>query len=139
MAYKDYKGEYYDISEKILELSDELSEEIVLTNIKDQLDGKLDIFTTKKNYVSLFRKKYTEITSDITFYDKDYIKGALTRVTLLVGDLLKERYGVKLGNDLDFYFPDDYLKDMETLYEFFFIRHFDNIKDYFYTQLQVNR
>jgi hypothetical protein len=139
MAYKEYKDEYYDISEKIMELSDELSEEIILSNIAEQLEGKMDIFTEKMNYVSLFREKYSEITSDTVFYDKEYIRGALTRVTVLVGGLLKGRYGVSLGNDLDFYFPDDYLKDMETIYEFFFIRHFENLKDYFFTQLQQNR
>lgn len=139
MAYKDYSNEYYDISEKILELSDELSEEIVLTNIADQLSGKLEIFTEKTNYVSLFRRKYTEITSDVTFYDKEYVRTALEKVTTLVGDLMKMRYGISLGNDLDFYFPDDYLKDMETLYEFFYIRHFENLREYFYTQLQQNR
>ena len=79
MAYKDYSNEYYDISEKILELSDELSEEIVLTNIADQLSGKLEIFTEKTNYVSLFRRKYTEITSDVTFYDKEYVRNALEK------------------------------------------------------------
>jgi hypothetical protein len=116
-----------------------LSEEIVLTNIEDQLTEKLEIFTQKTNYISLFRRKYTEITSDVTFYDKEYVRMALEKVTTLVGSLIKTRYGVSLGNDLDFYFPDDYLKDMETLYEFFFIRHFDNLKDYFYTQLQQNK
>jgi len=139
MAYKDYKDEYYDISEKILELSDELSEEIVLSNIGDQLDGKLEIFTDKMNYLSLFRKKYTEITTEAAFYDREYVRMALERVTTMVGGLLKARYGISLGNELDFYFPDNYLKDMETLYEFFFIRHFDNLKDYFFTQLQHNR
>ena len=63
----------------------------------------------------------------------------LKKVTTLVGDLMKMRYGISLGNDLDFYFPDDYLKDMETLYEFFYIRHFENLREYFYTQLQQNR
>lgn len=139
MAYKEFKDEYYDISQKILELSDELSEEIVLTNIKDQLTGDMDIFIDKKNYLSLFRTKYTEITSETTFYDKEYVRSALTAVTDLVGGLMKARYGISLGNDLDFYFPDDYLKDMETLYEFFFARHFENLSNYFYTELIQNR
>ncbi len=131
--------EYFDISEKIMRLSDELSEDIILTNIGDQLQGKTDLFTDKINYVTLFRNKYSYITPENSFYDKNYIRTALLRVTDLVGKLLKDKYGVSLGTDLDFYFPDEYLKDMETLYEFFFIRHFDNIVDYFSNQLEARR
>jgi len=139
MAYSDRDEEYFDISEKILELSDELAEEIILTNIEDQLSSKLDLFTEKINYLSLFRKKYTEITSQQTFYDKNYVKEALIRVTSLVKEAVLKRYGISLGTDLDFYFPDNYLRDMETLYEFFFIRHFENLVLYFNTELRKNR
>jgi len=138
MAYLNRDEEYFDISEKILELSDELAEEIILTNIGDQLSSKLDLFTEKINYLTLFRRKYTEITSQNTFYDKVYVKETLTRVTDLVKDSILKRYGISLGTDLDFYFPDNYLKDMETLYEFFFIRHFENLVTYFNTELIKN-
>jgi hypothetical protein len=123
----NFEQEYFDISEKILKLSDELAEDIILTNIKDQLESKLDLFTDKLNYVTLFREKYSYITPENTFYDKNYIRTALLKVTELVSKLLESKYGVKLGTDLDYVFPDEYLKDMETMYEFFFIRHFKNL------------
>jgi hypothetical protein len=123
----NFEQEYFDISEKILKLSDELAEDIILTNIKDQLENKLDLFTDKLNYVTLFREKYSYITPENTFYDKNYIRTALLKVTELVSKLLESKYGVKLGTDLDYVFPDEYLKDMETMYEFFFIRHFKNL------------
>jgi hypothetical protein len=131
--------EYFDISEKIMRLSDELSEDIILTNIGDQLEGKTDLFTDKINYVTLFRNKYSYITPENSFYDKNYIRTALLKVTELVGRMLKSKYGVSLGTDIDFYFPDEYLKDMETMYEFFFIRQFDNVVDYFSNQLESRR
>jgi hypothetical protein len=131
-----FNTEYFDISEKILKLSDELAEDIILTNIGDQLESKLDLFTDKINYLTLFRNKYSYITPENTFYDKNYIRTALLKVTELVSKLLNDRYGVKLGTDLDFYFPDEYLKDMETMYEFFFIRHFQNLVAYFSHQLE---
>jgi hypothetical protein len=131
--------EYFDISEKIMRLSDELAEDIILTNIADQLDGKVDLFTDKINYVTLFRNKYSAITPENSFYDKNYVRTALLKVTDLVARILKDKYGVSLGTDLDFYFPDDYLRDMETIYEFFFIRHFDNLVDYFSNQLESRR
>jgi hypothetical protein len=141
MPYKkdDFEQEYFDISEKILKLSDELAEDIILTNIKDQLENKLDLFTDKINYVSLFREKYSYITPENTFYDKNYIRTALLKVTELVSKLLQSKYGVSLGTDLDYYFPDEYLKDMETMYEFFFIRHFENLTHYFNKQLQTRK
>lgn len=134
-----YEKEYYDISEKILELSDELSEEIILENIKDQMSSQISVFTERVNYLSLFREKYTRITSEELTYDKDYVRNALMTVTDVVKNALRNKYGVRLGNDLDFYFPDDYLKDTETLYEFFFIRHFDNLVNYFKTKLWQDR
>jgi len=140
MKYKDHSDEeYFDISDRILELSDELSEEIILTNIGDQFSQKLDVFADNINYISLFRNKYTEITSQTAFYDKNYVRDALTRVSELAKSLLFEKYGIGLGNDLDFYFPDDYLKDLETLYEFFFIRQFKNLVDYFFFQLMLTK
>lgn len=136
MKYKDRADEeYFDISDRILDLSDELSEEIILTNIRDQLTEKLDVFSDNINYISAFREKYTAITSQTAFYDKNYIRDALTRVSEEATSLLFKRYGIGLGNDLDFYFPDEYLQDLETIYEFFFLRQFDNLVSYFFFQL----
>jgi hypothetical protein len=131
--------EVFDISENILALSDELSEEIILTNIGDQLSSRMDIFTDKKNYLTLFREKYGIITSKNSYYDKYYLKDALIRVTNLVKDALYSRYGVTLGNELDFYSPGKYLEDIETLYEFLFIRNFSNLVNYFISEVQKQR
>jgi hypothetical protein len=135
----NFNDEYYDVSEKILKLSDELAEDIVLTNIRDQLESKLNLFTDKMNYITLFREKYSYITPENTFYDKDYVRSALVKVTELTSRLLVSKYGVNLGTELDFYFPDEYLKDMETMYEFFFIRHFENLVSYFNQELQKRK
>jgi hypothetical protein len=131
--------EYFDISEKILKLSDELSEKIVLSNIEEQLSAKMNLFSDKFNYLSLFKEKYSSVTPESSFYDENYVRNALLRVTELVKELLDKRYGVRLGTDIDFYFPDEYLMDMETLYEFFFLRHFENLINYFSTELEKNK
>jgi hypothetical protein len=140
---KELQGEYFDISEKILKLSgegeDRLSEDIILENIRQQLEGRLEIFKEKINYLSLFKDKYAKITPENSFYDKNYIQDSLERVSTLTGSLLESRYGVKLGKDIDYYAPEEYLNDMEKIYEFFFIRHFRNLADYFYFELQKNR
>jgi hypothetical protein len=139
MSIYDSQEEYFDISEKILKLSDELSEEIILENIREQLDSKMVLYTDKINYLTLFKEKYAQITPENSFYDKNYIHDALERVSKLVENLLDNRYGIKLGKDIDYYMPEEYLTDMERLYEFFFIRHFKNLTDYFYYELQKNR
>jgi len=136
---KDYNEELFDISDRILQLSDELSEEIILANIKDQLESELELFVDKKNYLTLFREKYAEITPENSFYDKSYVQEALERVTGLVKMNLQKRYRLTLGKELDFYFPEQYLIDMENIYEFFFIRHFENLVTYFNTELKRTR
>jgi hypothetical protein len=131
--------ELFEISESILGLSDELSEEIVLMNIKEQMEGPTNVFASRINYVTLFRDRYGSVTDSSAYYDKEYLRNSLLRVSELVGELMGSKYGVKLASDLDFYMPDTFLKDMETAYEFFFIRHFDNLVRYFYAELVRNR
>lgn len=141
MAFRqdDYDYEYQDITEKILRLSDELSEDIILTNITDQLENDFDLFADKINYVSLYRNKYNNITPKNSFYDKEYLAGSLEKISETVSELLMKRYGITLGTDLDYYAPDEYLKDIETLYEFLFIRQFDNLIAYFQHQLNSKK
>lgn len=124
------EDEFYDTSDKILKLSDELAEEIILENIDQQLNGSVDDHTDKINYVTLFKEKYNSIDSDMDCYDSDYMRECLDRVTDLVMGGLKKRYAVGLGEDLDYTTPETYLGDVETLYEFLFIRQYDNLIDY---------
>lgn len=130
---------YYSTGDKILALSDRLAEDIVLENIEEQLSDELNPLETKINYVSLFREKYEALTPDDECYDDSYIKDSLARVATCIGNGIYERYGVELGEDLDYTLPIDYLKDMETLYEFLFIRHYENLVDYFKHELSVNK
>lgn len=129
----------YDTGEKILSLSDRLAEDIILDNIEEQLEGPLDPLNTCINYISLFKTKYQSIDPDDEDYDRDYIYDAISRVGIKVGEGLKERYSVELGTDLDYENPIDYLTDMETLYEFCFIRNYQNLVDYFKSELYKHK
>lgn len=132
--------EYFDTTEKILELSDQLAEEIVLENIEEQLNNEnFDILNEKINYVRLFREKYENIDFETPFYDKEYISDSLEKVTTLVLEGLANKYKVELGTDLDYTEPTEYLKDIETLYEFLFIRQYENIIDYLNFKLKKNK
>ena len=123
--------EFFDTSEKILALSDRLAEEIVLENIDDQLNNmNADTINQRINYVSLFREKYESLSPDDNCYDEVYVKESLVKVAEVVSKGIKNRFGVELGDDLDFTSPSTYLTDMETLYEFLYIRQQENITDY---------
>jgi hypothetical protein len=130
---------YFDTSERILALSDRLAEEIILESIEEQLTTELDALNSKINYVSLFREKYAEITPEDAEYDDEYMKQSLANIATCIGENIKQRYGVEIGTDLDYATPAQYLEDMETLYEFLFIRHYENLVDYFKHKLYSNR
>lgn len=131
--------QYFSTADQILKLSDELSEEIVLENIKEQLNGKLDTTSRRINYVTLFREKYENIDTSSDVYNLEYMQDTLARVTDLVMEGINNKYSVRLGEDLDFRLPTEYLADVEVLYEFLFIRHFENLTTYFINNIRKNK
>lgn len=138
-AFEPEEEEFYDVSEKILKLNDALSEDIILNNITDQLNETSESINMKINYVSLFRKKYDNISKEDDFYDEEYLKESLGKIGTVIGNGIKEKYGVELGEDLDFTNTSTYLEDMETLYEFLFIRHYENLVNFLSYRLRRDR
>lgn len=136
--YTPTEDMFVDSSEKILKLSDELAEEIILENINDQLTSELEPLVTRINYIKLFREKYDKI-KDSENYDENEVKNIVARIAESLAIGLHSKYGVELGTDLDFSTPLEYLYDLETLYEFLFIRHFENLVDYFKNELNINK
>ena len=131
--------EFFDTSEKILKLSDSLAEEIVLNNIKEQIDEPMETIGTRINYVSLFREKYSQITPDTDCYDEEYLKEAMARLGDVLRTCIEGKYGVELGDDLEYTTPAEYLKDWETLYEFLFVRQYENLVEYLKHNLYKNK
>ena len=127
--------QYFGTVDQIMKLSDFLSEEIVLENIVEQINGKLDVNSSRINYITLFREKYESIDTDSAEYNLEYMQEVLGRVCEIVMNTLHDRYGVDLGEDLDYATPTEYLANVETMYEFLFIRHFENIVTYFINKL----
>lgn len=130
--------EYYDTSEKILRLSDELSEEIILDNINQQLNGQVDDHTDKINYVRLFREKFEKIDSDSDYYDKDYMAASVDRLGELVSAGLAKRYYI-LPVRSDYTTPEEYLRTLEVLYEFLYIRQYTNLVDFIERKIDANK
>ena len=129
-----------DIASRILSLSDNLSEEIVLTNINDHISGNSP-WPGRINYISSYREKVEEARTDPDNLDlAEFIREITERVIATVLDGLKKNYSVSIGRDLeesnDIY---KYLEDIETLYEFFFVRNYENVKDILYKTLITKR
>lgn len=133
---EDGEQESFDISNRILKLNDELSVEIIEENIKDHIaDRKFK--NARMNYISLYKERLEEVKSDPDNID---LKSQLYDITYSVIELvksgLKEVYGVSIGLDtedsLDIY---EYLDNIEALYEFFFIRNYQNLVDLMYSNL----
>ena len=125
-----------DIASRILSLSDSLSEEIVLTNINDHISGNSP-WPGRINYISSYREKVEDARTDPDNLDlSEFIREITERVIATVLDGLKKNYSVSIGRDLeesnDIY---KYLEDIETLYEFFFVRNYENVKDILYKTL----
>ena len=131
--------QYFSTADLIMKLSDELSEEIVLENITEQLSGRLDTTSSRINYVALFREKYESIDTTSDIYNIEYMQESLAKVTELVLTGLNKKYAVNLGEDLDYRLPTAYLSDVETMYEFLFIRHFENLVTYFINKIRANK
>jgi succinate dehydrogenase flavin-adding protein (antitoxin of CptAB toxin-antitoxin module) len=134
---EEFLEESYNIGEKILLLSDSLAEDIILDSITEQLEGAdPDGITSKINYVRLFREKYNSLSPSDEIYDAETVRDIAERVMDTVGEKLYTRYGVRVSNDLDFESIDTCLGDLETLYEFLFIRQFQNLSDYISARLR---
>lgn len=125
--------EFFSVSDKILKLSDFLSEEIVRRNIEEQINSEeLDIFLEKVNYIEFFKEKYKAIEESDDFFDKEYLQESAKIICKGALKGLEEKYGVILGSPVEMYENiNDFIEDVEVLYEFFFIRNFQNIVDYF--------
>lgn len=139
---EDFDGEVetFDISDRILALSDELAEDIVLSSISDHINGKVP-FVERMNYVKLFKNKIEELRSNPENEDLklDMIR-IITKVVELVQDGLTKVYHVNIGEDIDdkenaF----EYLDKIETMYEFFFVRNYSNLFDLMYYNIIKNK
>jgi len=131
------------ITEKILSLSDKLSEEIIVSNIEDHIANKYSS-TERMNYVTLYKNKLDELKEkdeDVNTAElKDGIYAITERVINIVKAGLNEEYAVTIGEDVEdtnnLY---AYLENIEAMYEFFFIRNYQNIVDLLYTKLIADK
>lgn len=138
---QDNNDVIFDISERLFELRDEMSLDIISTNISDSFNEPKNYEII--NYVTKFKNKYLELKELNKFDgDIDIINNALSELSELVLSNLKAKLYVGIGNELDdglYVNIEEYLDEVETLYNFFVVRRYTNIKDYFKSKILQNK
>ena len=134
---RDDSGLLYDITDRIFELRDDLSLDIISKNIIDNFNNPVTYETI--NYVTKFKENYYRIKEENKYDgDLEILNNMFYELAQLILTNLSVKYNVTLGENFDdenvtnF---DEYLDKIETLYQFFVVRHYTNIKDYFKVKL----
>lgn len=130
---------FMDTGERIMALDDALAIDIILDDITQDLSSDLRVLGPRVNYVTMFKRRCESIGRDDDLYDEDHIREDLSKVSATIEDGLNKRFLVRLGTDTDYTTPEERLDDMETLYEFLFIRQSENIVDYMKHMLNANK
>jgi hypothetical protein len=122
-----------DTAEEIMEINDELSLDIILRNINYNFEHPTVYESI--DYISKFSKSYADIAtirdSDL---EREILLKAVNRITEEVRNGLLNNYNIE--GDENYLekvesAPLDKLNDLDTLYTFFVVRHYSNLKDYF--------
>lgn len=133
---EEQEEQFLDVSDKIMKLNNELSEDIIIKNIEEQMNGEISPTAERINYIELFREKYSKLSPSNFSYDKEIALNSLEKISILARDGLKNNFEVELGTDLEETSPLNYLKQISALYEFFFVRNYQNLVDYFNLQIK---
>lgn len=131
----------YDITDRIFELRDQLSLDIISKNIIENIDNPVTYRTI--NYVTKFKENYNRIKEENLFdNDLEIINEYFAELSQLILTKLSLKFNVTIGNNINddtVMDIDSYIDKLETMYEFFVVRRYDNIRDYFKVQLLKNK
>ena len=86
--------EFENVSEKILKLQDKLAEEIVFSNIQEDLEKSNDLSSPRINYVQFFKDRYEEITKADGYYDEEYMYDVVNDLANVLLPLMEEKYKI---------------------------------------------
>lgn len=130
-----------NVSDRIFELRDELSLDIISRNVVDKFNEPKIYETT--NYVTKFKETYN-LLKESTWFDGDesIINNAVQELTDLIILNLNDKFSVGVGQDIDdnlIIDLDEFLDHIECLYNFFIVRRYTNIADYFKAKLIQNK
>jgi hypothetical protein len=129
------------VADRIFEMRDRVSFEIIAKNIIQRFKEPSVIESI--NYITKFKQNYLQVReTDSDEQDTQILDQTLQDLCQLVYANLQSLYQVGIGADSDEdngIDKNEALDTAETLYEFFVVRHYTNVKDYFRSQLLKNR
>lgn len=131
----------YDVADRIFELRDELSVDIISKNIIYNFDNPTINKTI--NYVTKFKENYYKIKNDPKYEnDINSLNNFFQEIAQLILTNLSVKFKITIGDDLGYGMSnniDEYIDKIEALYEFFVVRRYSNIRDYFQLKLLKNK
>lgn len=131
----------FDISERVFELRDQISLDLISKNINDAFMENSVI--EGPNYVTRFKERYAFLRDQNKYDgDVDILNNALQELCDIVTTNLSVRRHVSLGKALDDGTATDidaYLDEVEAMYEFFVVRRYTNVRDYFKSRFIRNK
>lgn len=138
----DDSDELYSEENRLFDLREQLSEELIVSNIIDAFNQK-DSIRPNTNYIKILVDNYHIIKNRDEKYECDnaLINNIVLKIANKFADLLRENFGVGLSTDIsmdNMINLDKYLERLETLYEFFIVRRNENISDYLINKMFIN-
>lgn len=139
----DDSDELYSEENRLFDLREQLSEELIVSNIIEAFEQK-DSIRPNMNYIKILIDNYNAIKSRDNKYECDnaYINDIVLKIANKFTELLRENFGVALSTDItmdNMINLDKYLERLETLYEFFIVRRSENISDYLINKIFTDR
>lgn len=126
-----------NVADRIMELNDDLSVEIIEKNIEEQINDRTP-GSERMNYITLYREKLEKLfeSKELDQELKEEIYDITNHMLSIVSEGLEQRYGILISTDLeDSMLLLPYIENVEALYEFFFVRNYTNLVDLFYVKL----
>ena len=134
-------SEANDIATEIMEIHDQLSLNIILRNIVYSFTNPG--LSQEINYIEKFKNSYMNISQEYTSdLDGEIMYKALTNISDVIFSNLKDKFGVEVS-DIFMNYKDNnvpmFLEYLTYLYNFFVVRRYENIRDYFWTKFNTDK
>lgn len=121
-----------DAAEEIMAVHDKLSLDVLLRNIAHNFENPSVMETI--DYIAKFEQAYVAAAASMTDdFDKDILESSSQQVMSLVEGNLEDKYLVSRADSYALR-PDStigHIETLDTLYTFFVVRHYTNVRDYF--------
>lgn len=137
-----YETERLPISPELIFLLDELDVDLIEMMLESQLEHNIfgELNPNPTNYLEILEENFEKIKED-DFYEeyKEEITKKIMSIYKYVEEKMRIRYSAMISLDEEYMSFDEYRNNIMLLYEFFYIRHYENLKTFFVSEILKNR